>query len=36
MFKLIMFIKLYHINKLVMHLNSCSLDLGHDSFLARK
>ena len=28
MFKLIMFIELCKISKLVMHLNSCSMDLG--------
>ena len=26
-----MFIELYKFNKLVMHLNSCSMDLGRDS-----
>ena len=31
MFKLIMFIELCKISKLVMHLNSCSMDLGRDS-----
>ena len=30
MFKLIMFTELCTISKLVMHLNSCSMDLGHD------
>ena len=25
-----MFIELYKFSKLVMHLNSCSMDLGHD------
>ena len=30
MFKLIMVIELCKINKLVMHLNSCSMDLGRD------
>ena len=31
MFKLIMFLELCKISKLVMHLNSCSMDLGHDT-----
>ena len=31
MFKLIMFIELCKISKLIMHLNSCSMDLGRDS-----
>ena len=26
-----MFIELYKLRKLVMHLNSCSMDLGRDS-----
>ena len=26
-----MFIELYEFNKLVMHLNSCSMDLGRDT-----
>ena len=26
-----MFMELYKFSKLVMHLNSCSMDLGHDS-----
>ena len=30
MFKLIMFIELCKINKLVMHLNPCSMDFGSD------
>ena len=30
MFKLIMFIELCKINKLVMHLNPCSMDFGRD------
>ena len=29
-FGLIMFIELYKFRKLVMHLNSCSMDLGRD------
>ena len=31
MFKLIMFTELCKINKLVIHLNSCSMDLGRGS-----
>ena len=34
-FGLIMFIELYKFSKLVMHLNSCSMDLGHDSVSIR-
>ena len=30
MFKLIMFIELCKMNKLVMHLNPCSMDFGRD------
>ena len=33
MFKLIMFIELCKISKLVMHLNSCSMDLGCDTYI---
>ena len=31
MFNLIMLIELCKISKLVLHLNACSMDLGHDS-----
>ena len=35
MFKLIMFIELCKINKLVMHLNPCSMDFGCDKLRRR-
>ena len=30
-----MFMELYKFSKLVMHLNSCSMDLGRDSVMER-
>ena len=35
MFKLIMFIELCKISKLVMHLNPCSMDFGRDKLRQR-
>ena len=35
MFKLIMFIELCKISKLVMHLNPCSMDFGRDKLRRR-